>query len=262
MKIRISLPFIGLAGLILLVGLACGGGTTTTTTQPPAIQNPPTQPPVQATEPPTQAPTEQPTEPPTEAPTDTPAEAPAYFTEEFDGEIPNWSYFLMKGDETKMDLGTDNGILTFDLNGEDQWVYIMYDPYTYSDIRIDARVENRGFNTNNVSMICRYDKKYGWYEFNVANNGLYWILAYDETIKDYQTLFNGGSTAIHSGKDINEYTTICSGTTLALYINGVEVRTITEKRFAFRDGKAGIGVSSFDVLPIIVEWDYVTFSEP
>ncbi len=253
MKSRIFLPFLALAGVILLVGLACGTTPTTTPTQPPPIQIQPTEPlPVQI----------QPTEPPTEAPTEAPAEAPAYFTEDFDGLIPDWSYFLMSGDENKMTLESGNGILLFDLEGEDLWVYFLYDPYIYTDVRIDARVKNRGFNKNNVSLICRYDEKYGWYEFNVANNGLYWILAYDELTQGYQELYSGGSTAIRSGKDVNEYTAFCSGNTLALYINGVEARTITEKRFAFRDGQAGIGTASFNVLPIIVEWDWVTISEP
>jgi hypothetical protein len=61
---------------------------------------------------------------------------------------------------------------------------------------------------------------------------------------------------------VNEYTAICKGNTLALYINGVEAHTITEKRFVFRDGQVGISTASFDVLPIIVEWDWVTISEP
>ena len=189
-------------------------------------------------------------------------EAPAYFTEEFDGLIPDWSYFLMSGDKNKMELTSGDGKLTFNLTGKELYVYLMYDPYTYTDVRIDARAENRGFNTNEVSLICRYDPDYGWYEFAIGNDGLYTIYAYDGTTQQYEALFNGGSTAIHSGKDVNEYTAICKGNMLALYINGVEARTITETRFAFRDGQAGIGTSSFDVLPIIVEWDWVTISEP
>ncbi len=252
MKSRLFVPFFALAGLILLVGLACGT-VTTPTTQPP-IQIQPTQPPpiqVQPTQPPS-------TEPPPQAPD----EAPDYFTEEFDGLIPDWTYFLMSGDENKMELTSGDGKLTFNLTGEELYVYLMYDPYTYTDVRIDARAENRGFNTNEVSLICRYDPDYGWYEFAIGNDGLYTIYAYDGTTQQYETLFNGGSTAIHSGKDVNEYTAICKGKTLALYINGVEARTITEKRFAFRDGQVGISTSSFDVLPIIVEWDWVTISEP
>lgn len=161
-----------------------------------------------------------------------------------------------------MTLESGNGVLTFNLDGEELYVYVLYDPYTYTDVRLDARVENRGFNSNEVSLICRYDPDYGWYEFAIGNDGLYSIYAYDAIAQGYETLYNGGSTVIHSGKDVNEYTVICSGKTLALYINGVEERTITENRFAFREGQVGISTSSFDVLPIIVEWDWVTISEP
>jgi S1-C subfamily serine protease len=192
----------------------------------------------------------------------TSSDAPAYFTEDFDKSIPNWTYFVQHGDETKMDLHTDNGVLVFNLTGVDLYAYLLYDPYTYTDVRIDARAENRGFNTNNVSLICRYDPDYGWYEFAIGNDGLYAIYAYDGTTQQYELLFDGGSTAIHSGKDVNEYTAICKGNTLALYINGVEAHTITEKQFAFREGQVGISTSSFEVLPIIVEWDWVTISEP
>jgi hypothetical protein len=62
---------------------------------------------------------------------------PAYFTEEFDGDISSWSYFLMSGDESKMVLFTDNSRLVFDLQRQYFWVFVPYDEYIYSDVRID-----------------------------------------------------------------------------------------------------------------------------
>jgi hypothetical protein len=247
---KVYLPFLVIAGLIVAVGLACGTSSNVSPTQAPPTQAPPTQAP----------PTIEVL--PTEAPTDAPAEAPAYFTEEFDTEIPDWTYFVQHGDESKMDLYTENGRLIFNLNGEGIYTYLMYDPYTYSDVRIDAQAENRGFNNNEVSLVCRYDPDYGWYEFSIANNGLYKIWAFDALTNNYELLFDGGSTDIRSGKDVNEYTAICQGNTLSLYINGVEARSINETRFAFREGQVGISTSSFEVLPIIVEWEWVTISEP
>lgn len=249
MNKRVFVPFLGLGALVMLVGLACGTSTNIIPTQ--AAANPPTQPRVA---PPTAAPTI----PPTQAP----AEAPAYFTEEFNGLIPDWTYFLMSGDENKLDLATDNGYLVFNLTGENLFAYVMYDPYTYTDVRIDARAENRGFNSNEVSLICRYDPDYGWYEFSIGNDGLYTIYAYDAIAGKYETLTDGGSTAIRSGKDVNEYTAICQGNNLSLYINGVKANSITETRFAFREGQVGISTAAFDVLPIIVEWDWVSISQP
>jgi hypothetical protein len=250
MKTKALFPFVGFALVILAVGLACGVGTTATPV--PTQMVPPTLPPQQPTAVP------QPTIPAATATEET----PAFFTEDFvTSSLPNWSYFLMSGDEKNMSITTGDHILSFDLEGENVWVYLMYDPFTYTDVRVDASAENRGKNNNNVSMICRYSDE-GWYEFNIANNGLYWILAYDVVNKSYYTIYNGGSTAIKMGKDTNDYTIFCVGNTLSLYINGTEVKTIDDKKYNFKEGQVGIGVSSFDVWPIIIDWDYVTISQP
>jgi hypothetical protein len=110
-------------------------------------------------------------------------------------------------------------------------------------------------------LICRYSDDLGWYEFNIANNGTYTILWYDNvSLKDYKLLFSGGSNLIKMGKDVNEYTAICNKDKLTLGINGVEVRTVTDK--SLKEGLTGISVSSFDVLPIIAEFDYFGVSVP
>jgi hypothetical protein len=187
-------------------------------------------------------------------------EAPTFYVENFDPDgttVNNWSWFTTSGDENMFDIYTDNGKLVFDINGEDLYTYLMYDPWYYTNVRVDAVAENRGKNNNNVGLICRATDD-GWYEFSIANNGLWWIWAYDGT---YTMLANGGSTSINMGKGVNEFTIMCYDTTLALYINGVEAHTMKETNFAFREGQIGIGVSSFDVLPIVVEFDYVAINE-
>jgi len=188
-------------------------------------------------------------------------DAPDYYVEEFDSDattVDNWTWFLTNGDENKFDIYTENGKLVFDIGGTNIYSYFAYDPWYYENVRVDTRVENRGMNNNNVSLICRATDS-GWYEFSIANNGLWWIYAYDGA--NYTTLANGGSNAINMGKAVNEYTMICSDTTLALYINGSEARTMKDTRFGFKSGQIGVGVSSFDVLPIVVEFDYVAISE-
>jgi hypothetical protein len=254
MKTKVLFPFVVFALLVLAVGLACITTTATPAAQPTQQQIiPPTLPPQQPTQPP------QPTLPPQPTATD---ETPAFFTEDFVvTSLPNWSYFLMSGDESNMSITSGDHLLSFDLEGANVWVYLMYDPYTYTDVRIDARAENRGKNNNNVSVICRYSND-GWYEFNIANNGLYWILAYDNADQSYYTIFNGGSTLIKMGKDTNDYTVGCVGNTLSLYINGTLVKSIKDTKYNFKEGQIGLGVSSFDVWPIIIDWDYITISQP
>jgi hypothetical protein len=275
-SLKISFLFIG---LFVLVSLACGmtSQVDPTATEPPVqIEEPVvveevTEPPVvepeielpTPTDIPTQeilptetvAPTEETFEEVTEAP-------PAYFTEEFDGDISSFSYFLMNGDETKMDLFTDNGRLVFDLQGQYLWVYLTYDEYTYSDVRIDLKAENLGKNTNNVSLICNYSDRLGWYEFNISNGGLYWIYAYSELEGDYFTLASGGSKNVRMGRNVNTYTAICQGNKVALYINGILEREHVDTKYNLREGLVGFSVSSFDVLPILVEVDYFSISMP
>jgi hypothetical protein len=223
---------------------------TPTSTELPTREIPPTE---------TAAPTEEITEEPFEDAEDAP---PVFFTEEFDGDIDSWSYFLMNGDESKMDLYTDNSRLVFDLQGQYLWVYVTYDEYIYSDVRIDVNAENLGRNTNNVSLICNYSDRFGWYEFNISNGGLYWIYVYSEIDGDYFTLASGGSKNVRMGRDENTYTAICQGNRLALYINGVLEREHIDTKYNLREGLVGFSVSSFDVLPILVEIDYFSISVP
>ena len=187
-------------------------------------------------------------------------DAPAFYFEDFEPDsttVDYWSWFLTSGNENEFDIYTQGGNLVFDINGYDIYSYFSYDPWFYENVRVDVKAENRGQNNNNVSLICRGTED-GWYEFSIANNGLWWIWAYDG---DYTMLANGGSNAVNMGKGVNEYTIMCYDQTLALYINGVETHIMQENNFAYREGQVGIGVSSFDVLPIVVEFDYVNISE-
>ena len=257
MKIRVLFPFLALGALVLIIGLACGTATPTSSAPPsqPSQPSQPTQPP-QPTTPP------QPTVPPATAT----QSIPDFFTEEFNTtSFPNWSYFLTHGDESKMSITSGDGKLRFNLEGEDIWVYLMYNPYTYTDVRLDARATNLGYNNNNVSFICRYTGN-DWYEVNVYNSGLYDILygKWDNSRKtaSYDSIADGGSTAIRMGKDTNDYTVMCVGNTISLYINGTKVNSVTAKNYALTKGQVGIGVSSFNVWPITVEWDSVTIGQP
>jgi len=260
-------PFVFLACFVLIVGLACslgGGGNDT----PPQPQQPPTQP----QQPPTQ---EQPTQPPppTEAPQPTQPPVPQaqqFFTEEFDSPLSDdWAVLTVTGndnaDPDKVTVEADGGNLVWDFESKYVYYYLFYTAFDYEDVTVELRADNRGRNSNNISLICRYDPDVGWYEFNIANSGLYDIY-YAEVDSNgdigYKLITNGGSTAIKQGKDINEYSITCKGNELSLRINGRDVKTITEKTYALRSGQVGMSVSSFDVLPIQIEMDWFKISEP
>ncbi|MBX3004142.1 MAG: hypothetical protein KF828_09290 [Anaerolineales bacterium] len=182
-----------------------------------------------------------------------------YYVEEFSVAPPTWSYFLLEGDERDFQFYTQNDRLIFDINGEYVWAYYTYDSWYYRNVRVDFRAENLGNNNNNVSLICRYNER-GWYEFNISNNGLYWILRYENSSGSFHELYSGGIAHLRTGKNTNDYTAICDGDRLTLAVNGVEVRTVTDSRYD--EGYIGVGVASFEQYPVLVELDYVEISEP
>jgi hypothetical protein len=168
-------------------------------------------------------------------------------------------------DPDKVTVEAEGGNLVWDFESEFVYYYLIYTAFEYEDVTVELQADNRGRNSNNISLICRYDPEVGWYEFNIANSGLYDIY-YAEVDKNgdigYNLITNGGSNAIKQGKEINEYSITCDGTELSLRINGDEVKTITEKKYALRGGQVGMSVSSFDVLPIQIEMDWFKISEP
>jgi len=194
-------------------------------------------------------------------------DAPDFYTENFDGDISNYSYFewhekyASAATDSSLTPTTNGGFLVFDINSPQKYVYVNYEPFTYTDVRLDLRADNRGKNSNSVSLICRYSDE-GWYEANVQNDGLYSILAYVVSDGKYYPIFNGGSNLIKQGKDTNEYTFICNGNDLTLGVNGTKVKTVTEKIHALREGLVGFGVSSFDSLPVLVNVDTFQISQP
>jgi hypothetical protein len=257
-------PLLFLTSFVLIVGLACGalggGGSDTPPQQP---NNPPaTQPPVQTE--------------PTTAPADTPVPQPPapqvqqFFTEEFDSPLSSdWFTFTVTGsnsaDPEKVTLETKGGKLSWDFESEQVYYYLFYEAFDYEDVTVEISAENRGKNNNNVSLICRYDPDVGWYEFNIANNGLYDIF-YAEVQSDgdisYNLITNGGSNAIKTGRNVNEYSITCDGNELSLQINGDDVNKTKENTYNLSSGGVGVSVSSFDILPIQIEMEYFKVSEP
>lgn len=264
-------PLLFFVSLLAVVGLACsavGGAAEPTQAPPPtqAVQVQPTQPPPQPTEvPPTEAP------PPTEEPpaTEVP-QAQDFFTEEFDNPLTaDWDILTVTGsadaDPDKVTVEANDGKLVWDFESKYLYYYLFYNAFDYENVRLDVRADNRGRNNNSISLICRYNPDVGWYEFNIANSGVYDIL-YGEVKSNgdiaYSTIANGGSLAIKQGMEVNEYGIVCDDNQLTLYINGDEATSIKENRYGLRSGQVGVSVSSFNVLPILIEMDWIQISEP
>jgi hypothetical protein len=163
----------------------------------------------------------------------------------------------------KVILNATDGFFTIDIQETRRRIYSVYDPFTYEDVRIDARVVNLGTNDNYFSLVCRYSLEEGWYEFNITNSGLYIIQfakANEGGLISYSKIANGGSNKIKQGLEANEYTAICKGDILTLYINGNLTKEIKDTRLI--SGKIGLSAASFDNIPVKFNVDWVKISQP
>jgi len=211
---------------------------------------------------------------PTVVPNTPTPQAQRYFTEEFDGNLENWSTFIVDRREAPLlpkeafeevrFIPGDDWYL-FDIQHVQLGAYSLYERFDYSDVLVETRVENQGANDIGVSLICRYSQENGWYEFSLANNGLY-LISYAKPGSNgsiaYREIADGGSTRIKTGNTINEYGIRCNGNVLSLFINGELAREVTDHLSDSDAGKVGVSVSSFNVLPVNVRLDWVRISKP
>lgn len=249
--------------LLLVVGLACsltGGGSTPT--QPEQPQQPVQQP----TNPPAPVVTEA---PPTEAPVVVPpTEAPVvskFFTEEFDQDPgSDWAIDILgpgadaHKDTVKVDF--NDGVMRVELPEQDLYYYYTYSGFSYDNVRVDLRADNRGVNSNNISLTCRVSAE-GWYEWSVGSDGLWYLYAVTDK---YNDIASGGTTFLKLGKEVNEFTMICNDKKISMFVNGQEIKQspVTDNKFVLREGSVGFNISSISKVPVIVEVQWFKISEP
>jgi len=196
----------------------------------------------------------------------TEAAASTSFTENFSNGLSNWPQFTTSGNPTDISVKAANNALEFNLAGDNDETYLYYSAHTYDNVRIDMSAENLSQNVANVFIVCRYDENQGWYEFNIGSDGFYEIL-YRSWNKNkngasFAVLFNGATNKILTGKNTNQYSATCADRTLALTVNGVEVRKIVDNRFALTSGNVAIGAGSLKQGPVNLKIDPVTVGQP
>jgi hypothetical protein len=183
-----------------------------------------------------------------------------YLTENFGAALTNWSRLILQGDESMVKAELENNDMLLTIDEVFTYVYYFFKPLKATDVRLDLSVENQGRNNNNISLICRYSVERGWYEFNIASNGLWWIKRYDPRVNNFIDIGKGASKLINLGQAANDYSAVCKDNKLTLYVNGKEVKTLTDNNLA--TGQIGYSVSSFNVTPVTVKIDQFKASVP
>lgn len=250
-------PLLFFTSMLLIVGLACSFGANN---NPPTQAPQPTQPPQPTAVPPTEPEPTVAVAAPTEPPV---SRAQQFFTEEFDQD-PNWIIDIIGpgADAHKDSVKTEfsNSRMRVELPENQLYFYYTYDDFTYENVRLDLRADNRGVNTNNVSLFCRSSSD-GWYEWSVGSGGDWYLYAVTDK---FNLISNGGTLFLKQGKEVNEYSMICKDNKISMFINDQEIKQspVTDNKYALRDGTVGFNVSSIDVTPVIVEVDWFKISEP
>lgn len=193
------------------------------------------------------------------------AAAHYFFEEEFDSELTGWSTVVTSGDVDLLDLQVKEGFLVFDIGDQNLTALSFFQTSIYKNVWIDLRVTNRGGTEHAVNVICRYDKEEGWYQFQIFNSGLFnlYYMSWDENLKPQPTLLaKGGSDTMHFAPSSNDLSVICNGRVLSLYVNGRMAVTYEENQYVLPAGQIGVGVSSFDEIPAIVQFDWMKLETP
>jgi hypothetical protein len=194
----------------------------------------------------------------------TPTPLPRLFTNEFDSSLAGW-VILQAGSDAVPNIKTENSSLLLQIDAPYTWVYAIYGPQDYDDIRIDAQFENQAGSPSSIGLICRYTESDGWLEYNISTDGTYNVLYgqwLSTGIADYLPILSESSSEIQPSGASQEIGLVCSDTTVSLFVNQTLIRNVDVSRYELTEGKVGITISSFENTPVIAAFDWVKVSEP
>jgi hypothetical protein len=204
---------------------------------------------------------------PTRSPTSTAAPtlppAAREFSESFDTKPPNWVFVQADGGQRFAAPATREGFLVFDLPAPNQWGYALYIAGNYGDVLVETQVQSRTSGDGSPGLVCDYDERKGWYEFNIFQDQTYQLLFGQWLSKDvvrYTPLYQGKSQDVRM--DENTIGLLCQGNVLTPSINGLPLRQWPEQKFGLQAGQVGVSASSFADAPFSIAFDWVKISEP
>lgn len=134
------------------------------------------------------------------------------------------------------------------------------------DVRVEVDATKAGGPDNNdFGVICRYRQGDGtadFYQFAVSSDGYAGIVL---VMESNQTILSRDGylqpyDAINQGAATNHITAECVGSTLTLYVNGVQVDSVTDATLA--RGDVGLIVGSYDEPGVDILFDDFTVTRP
>jgi len=193
--------------------------------------------------------------------------------DEFDEDINNnWGMKIVSGLEDQLIWSQTNGKFRLEIQPPNDTNYAFFRKDTsYSNVIVQAEVENYGQLDNAFSLMCRATEA-GWYELRISSQGYYELLRYDQYLADegknaYTNFVESriGSTLIKSGEEVNVFALSCEGNQLKVFINGEQVyfdkRPLTIEDTTYTEGTIGFGALSYGK-EVDVTFNYIETLKP
>jgi hypothetical protein len=198
------------------------------------------------------------------------APAPQTFTETFDQTNDHWSDPLIvtsqaPGRDPLYKLSLENGRLRVALQDKETYLYSFFNDQFGSPASISITYEYRTLNESGVALVCRANaEKTDWYEARlIAGESKYDLYAYhkrqSEDDQNPYTLLAQGVLQIKEFSPVksNVVTFTCADKELKLDLNN-GARVITQSvDGAVRGSLLGIGVMSYDTVPVNIDYKTV-----
>lgn len=134
------------------------------------------------------------------------------------------------------------------------------------DVRVEVDATKAGGpDANDFGVICRYrerDSAADFYQFAVTSDGyagIVLVIANDQTVLSQDALLQPYAI-INQGHASNHITAECIGSTLTLYVNGVQVDSVTDTTLA--SGDVGLIAGSYDESGVDILFDNFVVTRP
>lgn len=188
------------------------------------------------------------------------------FFDDFSDTSSGW---YTNGDPTNLGLYAGDGYVlrminsTSEGNGIGVWAM---SGRLLNDVRIEVTARKQsGTNNNFLGILCRIQGTGGegnFYAFIISSDGYYGITK--RSAGGVMTTVDGDpllpSTAILTGEQTNTITAVCSGSRLALYVNGELLKELTDAELV--TGQVGLIAGTFDEPTSIFFDDFAVYTEP
>jgi hypothetical protein len=126
----------------------------------------------------------------------------------------------------------------------------------YSDVMIEANVENLGTDENKVGLMCRAVDGQNHYILSITSVGYFGIEKISKG--EWQTLVWRKSDEVNTGKSSNHIKAVCNENNLSLFVNEVLLSTVTDNEFS--EGLVGPFAGSYESVPVDVLFDNFSVS--